>query len=32
VNAKALLPGEPPIQGKSFKKSSFPGPFCMCRS
>jgi hypothetical protein len=30
VKRIALLPGVPPIQGKSFRKSSFPAPLCIC--
>src|SRR4030042_1861361 len=32
VKAMARLPGVPPIQGKSFRKSSFPAPLRMCSS
>jgi len=32
VKAIARLPGVPPIQGKSFRKSSFPAPLRICSS
>jgi len=32
VKRIALFPGVPPIQGKSFRKSSFPAPLWICCS